>query len=464
MKKELLRNLPKVDELINDEEVKLMLENYPRVTIVDSARTVIDNARELILKEKITEELDRKYFLDELKTIVKKYNSLKLKKVINGTGVVIHTNIGRSCLSKSVMENLVEISSCYSTLEFDIENGKRGSRYSHVEQIICDITGAESALVVNNNAAAVMLTLSTMCKGKDVIVSRGQLVEIGGAFRVPDVMRQSGASLVEVGTTNKTHLRDYEEKIGEDTGAILKVHTSNYRILGFTQEVDSLELVELGKKYDVPVIEDIGSGSFIDLSKYGLMKEPTVKESIMAGIDVVSFSGDKMLGGPQAGVIIGKKKYIDMMKKNQLTRALRVDKMTLCSLEATLRLYLDEEKALKEIPTLRMLTMTYEETVERTSKIYDIISSRDIENLEFEMIDDFSEVGGGSLPLERIRSKVIALKCKEKSSNEFVKNLREYDIPVIARINEERIIVDPRTIFDEDFCLLVDALAFASRK
>jgi L-seryl-tRNA(Ser) seleniumtransferase len=462
MNKTLLRGLPKVDELLNHQGLTSLIEKYPRETITDAIRETIDGLRNDILSdvEGLLDEsfLEIQSVINKVKAKTIKTNSYKLRRVVNGTGVVIHTNVGRSCLSHSIKEHIGEIACYYSTLEFDIENGKRGSRYSHVEELICKLTGAESAMVVNNNAAAVMLVLSTMCKGQEVIVSRGQLVEIGGSFRIPEVMRASGAELVEIGATNKTHVRDYEAAITERTSAFLKVHTSNYRILGFSQEVEAVDLVALGKEHDIPVIEDIGSGSFIDFSQYGLMKEPTVKEAVSAGIDVVTFSGDKMLGGPQAGIIVGKKKYIDQMKKNQLTRALRVDKMTLSALEGTLLHYLDEEKLLKEVPTLRMLTMSYDETVERINCLKSAIDSRNIQGLKITLCDDYSEVGGGSLPLEKMPSRVMKLTVEGYTPNQLMDKLRTLSTPIIGRILEDEVVFDSRTLFDDELELVAGLL------
>jgi L-seryl-tRNA(Ser) seleniumtransferase len=460
MNKTLLRALPKVDELLSHETIQPLLDAYPRDTITDAIRETIDALRADILadKEGVLDEsfLAMESVINKIKSKAIRTNTYKLRRVINGTGVVIHTNVGRSCLSHSIKDHIGEIACYYSTLEFDIESGKRGSRYSHVEELICKLTGAEAAMVVNNNAAAVMLTLSSMCKGKEVIVSRGQLVEIGGSFRVPEVMKESGAHLVEVGATNKTHLRDYEMAITEETSAFLKVHTSNYRILGFTQEIEAKELVELSHRYGIPVIEDIGSGSLIDYSNYGLMKEPTVKEAVSAGIDVVTFSGDKMLGGPQAGVIVGKKKYIDRMKKNQLTRALRVDKMTLSALEGTLMHYLDEEKVLEEIPTVRMLTMSYDETVERVQILKTAIETKGLEGISLTLCDDYSEVGGGSLPLEKMASRILKITVDSYSPNQLMAALRGLSTPIIGRIQDDEVVLDSRTLFDDELNLVAD--------
>jgi len=359
------------------------------------------------------------------------------------------------------MENVVDIVTNYSNLEFDIKKGERGSRYSHLKDILTEITGAEDAMVVNNNAAAVLLVLSTMAKGKEVIVSRGELIEIGGSFRIPDVMEQSGATLKAVGTTNKTHLYDYENAINENTAALMKVHTSNYRVLGFTSSVSIDELYTLKEKYNLPLIEDLGSGVLIDISKFGLEYEPTVQDSIKKGVDIVTFSGDKLLGGPQAGIIVGKKKYIDQMKKNPLTRAFRVDKFSISALEATLRLYLDEKIAVEKIPTLNMLSMSIEKLELKAQKLYALLNEKvNDEGLSFHIVDSFSEVGGGSLPLERIPTKCVMISLKGFSVNEFEKSLREYDIPIITRIYKDNIFIDLRTVREDEFQIIADGILF----
>ena len=339
-------------------------------------------------------------------------------------------------------------------MEIDVAEGKRGSRYNHVSEIIKFITGAEDALVVNNNAAAVMLVLSTIAKDKEIILSRGEMVEIGGSFRVPDVMAQSGAKLVDIGTTNKTHLKDYENAISEHTAAFLKVHTSNYKILGFTESVGVKELVNLGEKYNIPVIEDIGSGVLIDLQKYGLTHEPTVQESVSAGADIITFSGDKLLGGPQAGIIVGKKAYIDQMKRNPLTRAFRVDKLTMAALEATLKIYLDEEMAIQKIPTLKMLTETAESIYERAKILHLMIEKLDV---VAGIAKDYSEVGGGSLPLEKLPTYVIEIESKKISTSKLENRLRKYRTPIFSRVRDNKVLIDLRTIKPEQYEIIVQA-------
>ncbi len=455
-KKELLSSLPKVDSILMDNRI-VSLADIPRSIILEGIRETIELYREDILQDKISE-----YSYDEIiKTILNKIdekNSFHLKKVINATGTVLHTNLGRAVLPKSAVEAVLNVSTGYSNLEFDLEEGIRGSRYSHVEELLCKITGCEAALVVNNNAAAVMLALSSLSKDREAIVSRGQLVEIGGSFRIPAVMEQSGARLVEVGTTNRTHLYDYRNAISENTGVILKVHQSNYKILGFTEDVGIEDLVKLGKEHDIPVIEDIGSGVFIDLTKYGVSYEPTVQESIQRGIDVVTFSGDKLLGGPQAGIIAGKKKYIEMMKKNQLTRALRIDKMTLAALEATLRIYLDEERVIREIPGIAMLTKDITELKGDAQRLMRMLKSALGSKAAIEVIKDVSQVGGGAMPLEALETYVVALKPESISLDRLEYELRKNETPVISRINKDRLLFDVRTIFKDEYKVISAAI------
>lgn len=463
-KTNLFKMIPKVDEILEDERIKSLLNQIPRKLVVDSIREEIDNLRKDIKENKVDEEgiVRRNQILIEL--VLKRANkksSYKLRRVVNGTGIILHTNLGRALINREVMENVVDIVTNYSNLEFDIEKGERGSRYSHLKDLLTEITGAEDAMVVNNNAAAVLLVLSTMAKGKEVIVSRGELIEIGGSFRIPDVMEQSGATLKAVGTTNKTHLYDYENAINENTAALMKVHTSNYRVLGFTSSVSIDELYTLKEKYNLPLIEDLGSGVLIDISKFGLEYEPTVQDSIKKGVDIVTFSGDKLLGGPQAGIIVGKKKYIDQMKKNPLTRAFRVDKFSISALEATLRLYLDEKIAVEKVPTLNMLSMSIEKLELKAQKLYALLNEKvKDEGLSFHIVDSFSEVGGGSLPLERIPTKCIMINLKGFSVNEFEKSLREYDIPIITRIYKDNIFIDLRTVREDEFQIIADGIVF----
>lgn len=464
-KQQVLCSIPSVDELIKLDEIQELSHRYPRSVVVDSIREYLGDYRNTILSlnddDLVQVTSSKEVLLEGIIAKVHKTMSNKLVNVINATGVVLHTNLGRAVLSEKVKESLWHIACSYSNLEFELETGNRGSRYSHVEDIICKLTGAEAAMVVNNNAAAVMLVLSTMAKDKEVVVSRGQLVEIGGSFRIPDVMSQSGAVLKEIGTTNKTHLFDYENAFNEKTAALMKVHTSNYRILGFTKEVESEELVELGQRLNVPVIEDLGSGVLLDLQKFGLPYEPTVQSAVKAGMDVITFSGDKMLGGPQAGIIIGKKKYIKEMLKNPLTRALRIDKLTLAALETTLKLYLDEEAAIKEIPVLRMLTISKEELDSKAKCLYNKLLKNLDDKCSIAIIDEFSEVGGGSMPMHKIPTTAVSVTTRDLSIDQLEEALRNYSTPVVARINKDRLIIDVRTVFEDELDIIVEALSWA---
>lgn len=464
-KRELFSMLPSIDEVLLDPKICILCDSIPRALVLESIREVVDIYRKRIvaLGDDEVEDfvMEDSKIIDESIDLAKNKYELSLKKVINATGIVIHTNLGRSLLSEDIKEDLWDAASRYSNLEYDIEDGRRGSRYSHLTDIIKKLTGAEDVLIVNNNAAAVLLILSTMAKGREAIVSRGELVEVGGSFRIPSIMALSGANLVEVGSTNKTHYSDYEDAINDETGVLMKVHTSNYRILGFSENVSLEEMRELGDKYDIPVVEDLGSGVFIDLSKYNMSYEPTVNDSIRKGVDVVSFSGDKMLGGPQAGIIVGKKKYIDAMKKNQLTRALRVDKMTIAALEATLRLYLDEEKAIKKIPTLRMLTYTCDELREKASSLYNIVKNKvDNNNVDLEISIEAckGQVGGGSMPTEELDSFAVVLKPRKLSVNKFEEKLRLGSHHIIARVYDDKYVLDVRTIFEDEFEIIADEI------
>lgn len=456
--------VPKVDDILEKEEIKEILKKIPRKIVLDSIRLEIENIREHIKNGKTEEEIKTiiNTISEKIKNRAKDKNAFNLKRVVNCTGIVIHTNLGRSLINKEIMENISEVATNYSNLEYDLSTGKRGSRYDHLEDIIAEITGGEAAMVVNNNAAAVMLVLSTLAKGKEVIVSRGELIEIGGSFRIPDVMEESGANLVAVGTTNKTHLWDYEEAINEETGALLKVHTSNYRIQGFTSNVDSEELMELKEKYNLPLIEDLGSGVLVDLSEFNIEYEPTVQESIEKGIDIVTFSGDKLLGGPQAGIIVGKKRYIEKMKNNQLTRAFRVDKFTISALEAVFRYYLDKGVAAEEIPTLKMLSIKLDKLEEKAIKLKELLDREiKLENINIAIEDSFSEVGGGSLPMEKLPTKCVTLSLENLSIQTLENHLRKWEIPIIVRLYKDKIYMDLRTIKTEEFNIIAEALSYA---
>jgi len=447
-----LRNIPQVNEVLKFEKVNGLLKTYPRRLVVEAIREVLEKERWKILENKGLVRLEESHLSEGVKKKLEEKLENRLKKVINATGVVIHTNLGRSLLSNSAISHLIEVAKHYNNLEFDLEKGKRGFRYSHVEPLLCELTRAEAAMVVNNNAGAVFLILNTLAYGKKVIVSRGQLIEIGGSFRIPDVMKSSGAILIEVGTTNRTHLYDYENAIDEQTALLLKVHMSNYKIVGFTKEVSLEELVELGRKYHIPVVEDLGSGNLIMLSKYGLEKEPTVQEVISAGVDVVSFSGDKLLGGPQAGIILGKGEFVEKIKKNPINRALRIDKFTLAALESTLKLYKDEELAIKKIPTLRLLTTSPKTIYMRARRLKNRL--KHIEGLTIQIKESISRVGGGALPIQTLPTFVVVIKPMNISVTKFEERLRYGSPPIIGRIEEDEILLDIRTVQDEDLPLI----------
>lgn len=448
--------IPKIDVLLEDQYILGLIDEFTRERVLEAIREELNEIR-LGIKNKGEREtiLDRISKLDQ--TVEKKLrleNTYKLKKLINATGTIIHTNLGRSPLNEEILDNIREVTLGYSNLEYDLEKGERGSRYDHLEAVICKICKAEAAMVVNNNAAALMLILNTISRDREIIVSRGELIEIGGSFRIPEVMEQGGCKLVEVGTTNKTHLRDYEGAIGEETAAILKVHTSNYRIQGFTSSVEAKDLRGLSSREGILLVEDLGSGVLIDLNKFGLEHEPTVQESVEAGIDIVCFSGDKLLGGPQAGIIVGKREYIDRMKTNPLTRAFRVDKFTIAALEVIFSYYLDEKKAIEKIPTLRMLAMDIEDIARRAEKMKDLLGSID-NGLILKIEDGYSEVGGGSLPLERMKSKLLAVELSGLKSHRLERELRRLETPIIVRINNNKLYMDLRTIGDSEIDLVV---------
>ena len=461
--KELLKKLPSVDEILKEGRTKQWLEAYPRILVLDAIRAALDRKRKTILQAAETgkivdQSVSLSGILDEAESVLRDLSEPSLRPVINATGVVVHTNLGRSILSDKAIERIAEVSRSYSNLEYDIAAGERGKRYVHIENTLTRLTGVEAATAVNNNAAAVLLCLNTIALGKEVIVSRGELVEIGGSFRVPDVMERSGAKLREVGTTNKTHLKDYEKAINENTGLLLKVHTSNYKIVGFTKEVLPDELSKLGKKYTIPVMWDLGSGSFIDLSAYGAGSEPTVQQAVDSGVDVLTFSGDKLLGGPQAGMILGKKTWLDPIRSNPLARALRIDKLTLAALDATLSQYFDREKAVKSIPTLWMLTQPLSEIERKAELLAAGVKKINDAGLTVVIQDDTSQSGGGALPMGNFPTKTVCFRHDRLSANQIESRLRLGTPHIITRIREGMVIFDPRTLNDEEIGEIVDAV------
>ena len=455
MSKHLLSQIPAINKILLLDEIKELMNTYTEVAIKSAIKQYIEEVKQAILNEELSEVPSLSKIVGEVARIVEKEDKNSLRRVINATGTILHTNLGRSLLSEKIKENIESVAFNYSNLEFDIDNKKRGSRYVHLIDIIKKLTGAEDVLVVNNNAAAVLLTLNTLVKDQEIIVSRGELVEIGGAFRIPEIIKLSGGVPVEVGTTNKTHLKDYENAITEETGALLKVHTSNYKILGFTESVSNEEISYLARENELVSINDLGSGQFVDFSKFGLPYEPTVKEILDSGIDIVTFSGDKLLGGPQAGIIVGKKKYIEKMKKNQLTRALRVDKMTLASLEATLKLYLDEKEALEHIPTLHMISLSKERLFGKADVLKTKLSDFDF---DIRIEEDKAEVGGGSYPASYLESVAVKLTHRKLHATEIERRLLEVEIPIITRIKDNSIILDMRTLRTREFDIVKAAL------
>ena len=454
--KYLYRKIPKIDELLKLENVRESLEKYPRDFVLKILREILNNMRRQIKSEEIS-NVDIDLISNIFDYEIKIKSRRNIRRVINATGVVIHTNLGRSKMCKDAVEHIVEVAENYSNLEYDLDIGIRGSRYYHIESIICDIVGCESALVVNNNAAAIMLVLNTLCKDTEVIVSRGELVEIGGSFRIPEVMKFSGAILRETGCTNRTYLHDYENQITDNTSAFLKVHTSNYYIDGFVKQVGVSELNYLKLKYNKIIIEDVGSGSLVNLLKYkNFYESNSVQDSIKDGADVVTFSGDKMLGGPQAGIIVGRKDLLDKIKRNHLLRALRVDKFTLAALESTFRCYLDSRYAIENIPTLRMITISLEELKVKAKKLLGVLSN--LKNFKITIDEDVSLIGGGSMPKEKLKTFVLNIEHYEISSSELERILRNYTVPIIVRVEKNLVKLDVRTIDESEFGYIFDSL------
>lgn len=447
---ELLRKIPKVDELLRSPDLAEVIAQYGDYVVTEAVRAELDTLRQGILNDKIQSLPERDVLILQICKRVQKDALPSFRTVINGTGIILHTNLGRACLSEKAAQAVCDAAKSYSNLEYDLESGKRGSRYSHVEALLCKLTGAESALVVNNNAAAVLLVLSALTKGGQVPVSRGELVEIGGSFRIPEIMESCGAQLKEVGATNKTHLRDYRWAINKHTKALMKVHTSNYRIIGFSQTPALSELVELGHRHHLPVIEDLGSGSLLNLEQFGIHDEPTVQDSIKAGVDVVSFSGDKLLGGPQAGIILGKKVYLDILKQHPLNRAMRIDKMTLAALEETLRSY--EAGTAEEIPVIAMLSAKPEVLRPKAERLAAMLINAGIST---QVVPVEGHVGGGSVPNQSLSSWAVAFNGNVTKLEE---SLRKGTRPIVGRIHEGSFLLDVRTLMEKDFETIVCAI------
>lgn len=463
-KRDILRRIPKVDEVLQKEPLFVFFEDKGQNVVTEAAREAIDALRAEIMKAG-DDELDSfdvsRLSADavalEAVRVLEENDANNLIAAINATGTILHTNLGRAPLCKEAVENVARVSKGYSNLEYDVKAGKRGSRHDIVSEILAELTGAEDAMMVNNNASATMLVLSTMGAGKECVVSRGELVEIGGAFRIPDIMEQSGATLKEVGTTNKTKISDYEKAYDEErTGAFMKVHKSNYDVVGFTEEATLEELVELGREKNVPVIYDMGNGLMVDMSAYGL-SEPNVPASLATGIDVILFSGDKLLGGPQAGIIAGKAEWIKKMKKHPLARAIRVDKMTFAAMEETLKKYRDEKVALRDIPVLSMISASPEEMKAKAERLLKVIEEKtEGYSLEVAAVED--QIGGGSAPMVRLPGYAVSVTSDSCTTKAIERLLRKSSIPVIARINDDRLLLCVRTIMEDEFDAVAEAL------
>ncbi|MEG0426147.1 L-seryl-tRNA(Sec) selenium transferase [Cetobacterium sp.] len=450
-KQNLLRTLPKVDKIIDSLCQKEFFKNKPYQEVYDAVANSIDFFRKGILNGSI-----KTFSIDDIENEIlhslNKSLEFNFKRVINGTGTILHTNLGRALFSEGLVEHLKNSLIGYSNLEFDLNTGERGSRYSHIEDLIAKVTGAEAALVVNNNAAAVMLCLNEFSKNTDVIISRGELVEVGGSFRIPDIMELSGANLIEIGTTNRTHLEDYKKAITENTSMLLKVHTSNYHISGFTKSVNNKDIAELAKQNGIISMEDLGSGVLVDFSKYGLKKEPTILESLNSGMDLITFSGDKLLGGPQCGIIIGKKELIKRLKKNQFLRAFRVCKMTICALEFVFKEYVDENTAIKNNPTLNRILENIDIVLERAQILKSLLISAGVDS---EIIPTKAIIGGGSMPDASLDSYGVIIKNIDASLIE--KSFLKQPIPIVGRIQSNQFFIDLKTIHSDEYSIIVDS-------
>ncbi len=462
MTNKLLRQLPSVDKLILSEEAKILIEKYNCKQVVSAARIVLKDLRSEILDRQedpfIDIDVSQEHFLERMRNLLENKFSYSLEEAVNAAGVILHTGLGRAVLPEAALQNIQNVSKGYSTLAVDLDTGRRGHRDIHLNKLLCELTGAQSAVVVNNNAAATVLILNTLAKGKEVILSRGQLVEIGGSFRMPDIMAASGAILREVGTTNKTHLSDYKDAIGENTGAIMRVHHSNYRILGFAEEPSIEELAELANANNLIIIDDIGSGALVNLKEFELTDEPLIKASIRAGADVVCFSGDKLIGGPQSGIIVGKTAVIKKIKKNSLTRAFRVGKMTIAGLEATLRLFLTPEKLRQTHPLYQMLSIKLEDLNKRALRMQRKLRAELKTKAKISVGDGDSQVGSGSVPTELIPTKLLKIRPIVETVDNLAKKLRSSTPPICVRVQKDFVLLDLRTIQKHQDKIVVNAL------
>ncbi len=444
----LLRELPSIDRLLKHSRCEALLARYNREYITARCRAVLEQIRSQVRRGGAVGDCSEDAILQRVEGAIFIDTQPGHISVINASGTILHTNLGRALLPQAAIDAILAVADRPINLEYDLAAGKRGKREETLQTLLTELTGAEAATVVNNNAAAVLLCLNTLAEGKEVIVSRGELIEIGGAFRIPEIMAKSGAVLREVGATNRTHPADYENVITDHTALLLKVHTSNYKVVGFTAEVALEQLVAIGKKHHLPVMEDLGSGAFVDLSKYGLAKEPIVAERIQAGADVVTFSGDKILGGPQAGLIVGKKDLVTRMNQNHLQRALRCGKLTLAALEATLRRYRQSPDIVKEIPTLRAFTRPLEEIRDTGEKLLPVLQTVLGSEYALRLEESTAQIGSGALPTEELPTLVISVEHERMSANAIAQRFRAANPPIIGRIKDDRFLLDLRTIFD----------------
>lgn len=451
--------IPKIDRLMEAENVKPLIEKYGYTPTLWAAREVEDRIRREIDMDSVDGVMDLIFSIPEkMEALLRHKGQEEMCRVINATGVVLHTNLGRAPISKKVMERVSNMMTGFTNLEYRLCEGSRGSRYEHFEEMLCRLTGAEAAIAVNNNAAAVLLMLTALTAGREVIVSRGELVEIGGKFRVPEVMEQSGARLVEVGTTNRTYPEDYEKAIGEATGAVLKVHTSNYKIIGFTHEASVWELSKITRESGIPLLVDLGSGNLVDFRDYGIPWEITVRDIIRKGADLVTFSGDKLLGGPQAGILAGKKELIDKISRHPLMRAVRIDKFTAAAMGETLRLYL-YGKAWEEIPVLEMLARDERMMTDMADRLMEAVTITEEEGISLKKVRSNTMVGGGSMPEETLPGIAVAVTSEKLSPDEICKILRESEPPVVGRIVNESVYLEMRTVFPEEIPVLAEIIS-----
>lgn len=457
-KQDIRRSIPKMDKVLTWPRISALANTSSYSELRDAVRAVLEQLRNELAGQ-TTPDLDQERICERIERQLRQAAAPSLRKVINGSGVVMHTNLGRSPLAATAETALREVAWGYSNLEFDLARGVRGERYSHVEGLLCELTGAEAAIAVNNNAAAVLLVLSALAAEREVVVSRGELVEIGGSFRIPDVMRQSNATLVEVGTTNRTHARDYQAALTGQTALLLKVHTSNFAVVGFTAEVDTAAMAAIGRGAGIPTVVDAGSGSLIDLTRYGITGERSVQDYLRDGADLVTFSGDKLLGGPQAGLIVGSAALIKQLKRHPLLRAIRIDKLTLAALEATLRLYRDERVALAEIPTLRMLTVSSDELTSRGRRAVTRLRRLLPAECRITLETGVSSPGGGSFPLLQLPTRLLTLTVPGISAHHLEEALRHTTPPVVGRVQRDLFMLDLRTLADQELPAVAAAVS-----